>query len=211
MRAKILIERVVIKIGGATLFQTSGFEAELRSLLANYENTQIWILVGGGDLVEAMRTAHKIYPVLDHEEMHWRCVELLDYTWNMARDIFTPGVAIANRENLDRCKQFRELPEVYWVRVQSFYNRFEREGFPDWWRPESSWNTTTDALAWLLAKIIDADRVILLKQCDCEALSSLDEAANRGVIDSELARLYALDRSERPIVEFVSSKLNTRS
>ncbi len=197
-----MIERLVIKVGGATLFQPIGFETELRSLIAKHENTQIWILVGGGELVETMRTANKIYPNLDQEEMHWRCVELLDHTWNLAKEILPVGVAIADREYLDRFSRLRDQVEVYWVRVQSFYSRIEQVSIPVSWRPESSWNTTTDALAWLLAKVIDADRVLLMKQCECDPSWSLAEAANRGVIDSELARLVALNSSERPFVEF---------
>ena len=201
-----LTERVVIKVGGATLFQYSGFESELRSLLAKYANAQVWMLVGGGDLIDAVRTVHKIYPVLDPVQIHWRCVELLDHTWELAKEIFPTDTPIASREDLNRFVTIRDRSGVHWVRCQSFYSRLTRDLIPDSWCPESTWNTTSDVLAWLLAKLIDADRVVLLKQCHCDPAWSLAEAANRGVIDSELARLVKRNGATRPNVEFAKMR-----
>lgn len=196
-----MVERIVIKIGGATLFQKNCFEAEVRSLLSQNQNAQVWLLVGGGDLVEAMRTAHQIYPQLKDEEIHWQCIELLDHTWSIAKQIVPVAYSIASREDLERLTQIGDLPGVIWVRVQSFYNRENGHQIPKEWLPKTDWNTTTDALAWLLGKIIDADRVILLKQCECNSAWSLAEAALRGVIDSEVARLVQANPGVRPIVE----------
>ena len=196
-----MVERIVIKIGGATLFQQNGFEAGVRSLLNQNKNVQVWLLVGGGDLVEAMRTAHQIYPRLDEEEVHWQCIELLDHTWTIAKQIVPAEYSIASYEDLERLTQIRDVPGVAWVRVQSFYNRENCDQLPNEWLPNTNWNTTTDALAWLLGKIIDADRVILMKQCECDLAWTLSEAARRGVIDSELARLVQANPGARPIVE----------
>lgn len=196
-----MVERIVIKIGGATLFQQHGFEAEVRTLLSQNKKAQVWLLVGGGDLVEAMRTAHRIYPRLQEEEVHWQCIELLDHTWTIAKQIVPTELSIANREELERVKRIRDVPGAAWVRVQSFYHREDCHEIPPGWLPKTDWNTTTDVLAWLLGKIIDADRVILMKPCECNPKWTLAEAAHLGVIDSELARLVDADPGERPIIE----------
>ena len=194
-----VIERIVIKIGGATLFKPNGFASELHSLLKEHDGAQVWLIVGGGDLVEAMRTAHGIYPDLDNEEIHWRCVELLDYTWAIAKQVYGAGVAIETRGDLAKHSQSKPTPGVLWVRVQSFYSRDASDSIPKTWRPSSNWNTTTDALAWLLGKTIDADRVLLIKQCECDPNWTMADAARLGVIDSELARLIEVNSSERRI------------
>jgi len=196
-----MVERIVIKMGGATLFQQYGFEAEVRSLLSQYKRAQVWFLVGGGDLVEAMRTAHQIYPRLQEEEVHWQCIELLDHTWTIAKQVVPTELSIASREELEQVTQIRDAPGAAWVRVQAFYNRDDCHKIPTDWLPKTDWNTTTDVLAWLLGKIIDADRVILMKQCDCNSAWTLAEAANRGVIDSELARLVGANPSVRLNIE----------
>ncbi len=196
-----MVERIVIKMGGATLFQQYGFEAEVRSLLSQNKKAQVWLLVGGGDLVQAMRDANQIYPRLQEEEVHWQCIELLDHTWTIAKQVVPTKLSIASREELEQVKQIRDAPGAAWVRVQSYYNREDCHQIPTGWLPKTDWNTTTDVLAWLLGKIIDADRVILMKQCECNSAWTLAEAANRGVIDSELARLVQANPSVRLNIE----------
>ena len=183
-----MTERIVIKVGGATLFRPDGFERQLRSVLGQFQDAQVWLLVGGGDLVETMRTAHRIYPKLDEEEMHWRCVELLDHTWAIAREIFPTEHVIDSRDDLGKALRMAAVPGIYWVRVSSFYSRIECYNIRGSWLPKCDWSTTSDTLAWLLGRIIEADRVILMKQCECDPTWTIAEAARRGVVDSELAR-----------------------
>ena len=191
----------MIKVGGATLFQPDGFERQLRSVLGKYEIAQVWLLVGGGDLVETMRTAHRIYPKLDEEEMHWRCIELLDHTWAIAKEIFPSNQATGSREDLERATQMQAVPGVNWVRVSSFYSRSTCGLIPSPWLPKCDWSTTSDTLAWLLGKIIEADRVILMKQCECDPTWTIAEAARRGVVDPELARLVEAEPGFGQIIE----------
>ena len=198
-----MTERLVIKIGGATLFQPNGFETALRKLLSQNQNAQVWLVAGGGDLVETMRIVHQIYPKLDDEEMHWRCVELLDCTWSIAKEVFQSDCAVASREDLDRLSKLGSVPGTCWVRVQSFYCRGNSGLIPDSWLPRSNWSTTSDVLAWLLGMMINADRVILMKQCECDSAWTIAEAAHRGVIDAELARLVDSNPGVQPKIELV--------
>ena len=196
-----LTERIVVKIGGATLFHPDGFRAELSKLLSVYAHAQVWVIVGGGELVEAMRTVHQLVPALNEEQMHWRCVELLDHTWAIAKEIFPIGISIANREDLTRASAIRDLPGVFWVRVQSYYSSVGFESLPNSWQPQLNWSTTTDSLAWLLGKIVEADRVVLFKQCECDPSWTLGRAAELGIIDTELSRLVDANPDRRPIIE----------
>ncbi len=201
----LVTKRIVIKIGGAALYQPNGIENELRSLLSENQNAQVWLLVGGGDLIESMRTLHRIYPFLNEQEMHWRCVELLDHTWAIAKEVVSSAQrvtrAIATHEELKMAIQEGSPPGVLLVRVQSFYNCWNTDWIPGKWLPKLEWNTTTDALAWLLGKIINADRVILVKKCECDPSWTIAEAAKLGVIDSELERLVHTNPGKHPIVE----------
>jgi len=196
-----LLERIVVKIGGATLFHPDGFNADLAKLLSVYAHAQVWVIVGGGELVEAMRTVHQLVPELNEEQMHWRCVELLDHTWAIAKEIFPIGISIANREDLTRALAILDLPGVFWVRVQSYYSSVGFESLPNSWQPQLNWSTTTDSLAWLLGKIVEADRVVLFKQCECDPSWTLGRAAELGIIDKELSRLVDANPDRRPIIE----------
>jgi 5-(aminomethyl)-3-furanmethanol phosphate kinase len=204
-----LIDRVVIKIGGATLFHPAGFKAELCALSGLYSDAQVWVIVGGGELVEAMRTVHRLVPELNEEEMHWRCVELLDHTWSITKEIFPIGSSIASREELSQTSEQRDIPGFFLVRVQSFYSRTSCSLLPSSWQPKSNWRTTTDSLAWLLAKIIGADRVILVKQCECDSSLSLAQASELGVIDQELPHLVDANPGSCPTIEFRLASLRS--
>ena len=150
-------------------------------------------------MVEAMRTAHRIYSDLGQEKIPWRCVELLDHTWAIAKQVYGAGVAIETPEDLAKHSQSKPTAGMFWVRVQSFYSRDASPMIPKAWQPSQNWSTTTDALAWLLGKTIDADRVLLIKKCECDPNWTMTETARLGVIDSELARLIEVNSSERRI------------
>ena len=196
-----MTRRIVIKIGGATLFHPSGFQASLQKVLTEFRNDQVWMLVGGGDLVEAMRSVHRHYPNLDQAEIHWRCIELLDHTWAIAKELLPSPRSISESNELQAAATEELHAGVLWVRVQAFYRRSTQIALPHEWRPSQDWNTTTDTLAWLLGKLIDADLTILLKQCGCDPKMSLREAARLGIVDTSLAELCEKNDGGQPRVQ----------
>lgn len=199
-----MLKKVVIKVGGATLFHPSGFQTQVQTLIDEFRDDQVYLIVGGGDLVEAMRTAHRIYPTLSQEEIHWNCVELLDMTWGIAKSVMPLDAAIYDHRDLMSFAAWNALPKKCWVRVQSYYSRCRCEAIQPGWLPSSDWNTTTDVLAWLLGMTVQADRVVLMKQCACDAAWTMQEAAGLGVVDSELGRLAGIHFESSPQLELRS-------
>ena len=193
--------RTIIKVGGATLFQPDGFQEVLNPLLDEFRDDHVYVMVGGGDLVEAMRTAHRIYPTLSCEEVHWNCVELLDTTWGIAKSVMPLDQSIYDSRDLARFGLWNDTARACWVRVQSFYSRCHCDGIPNSWMPTSNWNTTTDALAWLLGMTVGADRVVLVKQCECNDSWTLEQASALGVVDSEISRLVNLHPAPQMHIE----------
>ncbi|MCE2783927.1 MAG: hypothetical protein LW699_03505 [Pirellula sp.] len=73
----------VLKIGGASVFSSPTASDPLHQFLLGIrkDNLRRWfVIVGGGDTVESMRTLHRHHPQLDSQRMHWRCVDLLRAT-----------------------------------------------------------------------------------------------------------------------------------
>jgi uridylate kinase len=188
-----MVDRVVIKLGGATLFKTGGFQAELNSLLDELRGHEVFVIVGGGELVEAMRAMHRIYPALSQAQIHWRCIELLRTTCDLAHEVMPMDGMVRSNDELQSIVALAEpasrMPRSRWVQVESFYRKEIMPRTSVDWHPSTDWNTTTDALAWLLGMTVQADRVILMKQCKCDPGWSLGEAATLGVVDTEIARL----------------------
>ncbi|MEI8213938.1 MAG: hypothetical protein WCI02_17440 [Planctomycetota bacterium] len=190
--------KAVLKIGGATLFSNVSWESLIEPLRGTNPTSSIYGIVGGGDTVDSMRALQKMYPQLSTEEMHWRCIRLLDATWEIACELLPRAIPIATMSELQRSLSPRQ-PSVYLVRISAFYSPEAIVDLPSHWLPKVGWETTTDALAWLLAKITSADRVWIVKQCDCQSIPSLHDAALRGIIDPELARLANVDNDGHSI------------
>lgn len=191
----------VLKIGGASLFAPS---EEFTRLLAHLKREhslaidRTFIIVGGGDTVESMRTLHASFPNLNPQSMHWRCVRLLEATWEVATELIEFGLPLQKDYELNQALS-NPTPNTYIVNVNAYYspslslcpNQSEHVSPIT---PEDSWNTTTDALAWWLAYLIDADQVILVKKKPCETIHSLAQAAREGIVDSEIARMHEAAR-----------------
>lgn len=183
------VKRVVLKVGGAALFRQAGFEKQLLPLLENYREDQVLLLAGGGDLVESMRSLHKIYPAIPTEEMHWRCIDLLDHSMEICNSLLPGDGTVRSQSDFRVLKSLMPKPGTHWIRVKSYYSQECIEAIPATWLPHSNWDTTTDALAWLLAKLTIADELILMKQCLVDPNWSISDAAAEGVVDTEIARL----------------------
>jgi 5-(aminomethyl)-3-furanmethanol phosphate kinase len=189
-----IAKRIVLKVGGAALFHPEGVQRQILPLLEEYREDQVLLVAGGGDLVESMRSIHKIYPEITADAMHWRCVELLRHNMEICHDLIPLPGAIRSALDFQRLLSSAPTQGQRWICVDSFYSRDSADSIPEKWRPSSDWSTTTDAIAWLLAKMVSADMLVLMKQCSIDPQWSLAEAAERGVVDSEIARLSALDR-----------------
>jgi hypothetical protein len=55
--------------------------------------------------------------------------------------------------------------------------------------PAENWDTTSDTLAWLLALRIKASQLQLIKKPDCSKVQTIEQAAQLGIVDSQLAIL----------------------
>jgi len=185
---------VVLKVGGAAIFHPEGFQKQILPLLEEFQEYQVLLIAGGGDLIESMRSIHKIYPEVTAGAMHWRCVELLRHSLEICHDLLPLRGAIRSALDFQGLLSNAPTPGQHWICVTSFYSRDLADRIPEKWRPSSDWNTTTDAIAWLLAKMVSADMLVLMKQCSIDPQWSLAEAAERGVVDTEIARLSGLDR-----------------
>jgi aspartokinase-like uncharacterized kinase len=182
---------VVVKIGGASLFSAGAEFAQVHSFVENLKRdrtTRYFITLGGGDTVESMRTLHRNHPQLDMRKMHWRCVELLEGTSDVAAELLDLEVRIKSTDQLEHAI-INPTPGCYLVDVSSFYNPGCIDWVPKGLVPAENWDTTSDTLAWLLALRIKASQLQLMKKPDCSKVQTIEQAAQLGIVDSQLAIL----------------------
>lgn len=186
----------VVKLGGSLLTRP-GLVDELRSrLLGRPDATQL-VIVGGGPIVDAVRAIDKVNPD-EPRRVHWRCIGLLQCTFEMVAGWFPEWVAIdvpipdggrAETEPNSSARFASVLGErltvgaTHLVSVRSFYGPGDRTPLPE------SWDTTSDSLAAWLAVLADAERLSLWKSCDVSPSASLAELAAAGVVDPVFTRV----------------------
>ncbi|TWU04224.1 amino acid kinase family protein [Stieleria varia] len=168
--------RRVIKVGGSLLLRP-----DLVPLVTHWIESQPTgenlIIVGGGELIDAIRHLDAIEPA-DASETHWRCVRLLDHTFEhlIAR---APTWNVVSEGPLEPDKVFsQDTPTL--IRVGVFYSPDAQAPMPHDWR------TTTDAIAAFLAHRLGADEAVLLKACEIPASASIPELIQQRIVDEAI-------------------------
>jgi aspartokinase-like uncharacterized kinase len=181
----------VVKIGGASVFSNRSDVHHLREYLDQLDadsSSRYFMIVGGGETVESMRTLHRTHPQLDPRRMHWRCVDLLSATCDAAAELLGLKNRIASSKDFDAAN---ESPSqgCYLVDVRSFYQQENLGWIPQPLVPTEDWETTSDTLAWLLALRLAADELQLIKKPDCSSVDSLEQAVSSGLVDPQMMML----------------------
>lgn len=175
--------RRVVKIGGSLLLRTD-LKPRLEKWLGEQGLADTFAIVGGGQLIDAVRRLDGLYPA-DPAETHWRCIDLLELTWTAAgRGLGWPAVSNATQLQAALAQGApRGVPLL--VAIQAFYGRHDCDGAP------LDWRTTSDTLAAILALRIAAAELVILKSCPIPEGDSLYQLATAGIVDSALPEVAA--------------------
>ena len=178
----------VVKLGGSLLTQDKLVPTML-DWIATQPPAQTLVVVGGGEIVDAVRNLDKRYP-LPPDQVHWMCVDLLRATHTYTVSMFPQWISINSTDEL-RSLVALTNPSTSLVAVDAFYRR----ELPEDWSPvakllPSDWRTTTDALAALLAVTVKADELVLLKSCEIPDFE-INELARLGVVDEAMSILVS--------------------
>ena len=178
--------RRVVKVGGSLLTRPA-LGREIEGWVRNQEPAENLFLIGGGDLINTVRHWDALHPS-DPVEVHWRCIDLLRFTFQFASERFSDLQVIRDKAELNTLMEKPCLENLdYLVAVDAFYRRDPIPfaiGEVGLELPES-WATTTDAIAGLLGLITSADEVVLLKSCGI-VTQDIFELANQEIVDPVL-------------------------
>jgi aspartokinase-like uncharacterized kinase len=172
----------VIKVGGS-LLTWKGLKAALPAWIKSRPKGINLLLFGGGECVEAMRELDGIWK-LEPETMHWRCVRLLDATFEIARELWPEWLTLdsplkaAETTWAERIQQLSDNTDVTAiVQISSIYTR-QVNTLPH------NWATTTDSIAAHFAQTVQAKELILLKSASPPNEPSLKQLADSGYVDA---------------------------
>lgn len=193
----------VVKLGGSQL-KIPGLGDRLRLWIRSEPPAATLLIVGGGAPVDAIRELAQVNPY-DEAFLHWLCVDLMEFSYRMlatqlpewprvqTADELMRFVEDVNHEDVRRSRDAAALPRTgqpksiqALVNVSAYYNSQVESSLPI--RLPLSWDTTSDSLAALLAHLVHADELVLLKSCAVDVASNEAESgwlhlASLGVVD----------------------------
>lgn len=173
----------VVKVGGSTLTRS-----DLADVLPQWIEEQPpavnLIIVGGGELIDAVRKLDQVRP-MPPGAVHWRCVDLLQATFETLAEWFPDWLAIdVAPDQLASAVDCLPGGSTSVVSVRSFYGRDSAGDFAR--LLPATWDTTTDAIAALLAAQLRAAELVILKSCDVDSSRSMTELSEEGIVDNAL-------------------------
>ncbi len=178
--------RRVVKVGGSLLLQSKLAES-LREWIAGQPAAQTLVIFGGGELIEAIRRLDQLRPG-DPGEVHWRCVELLQATFDIASSWLVDWPRIDTTGDFDEAlAAITSGSPATLVSVRSFYRR--DSGSDSGSQLPLNWSTTTDSIAAELAVKVGADELVLLKSCDVDPEADALQLARKGIVDPVFPRV----------------------
>jgi len=167
--------RIVIKLGGSLLSHSST-PSTLRSLLDDsFKRHQVFLIVGGGELVEAVRDLDAVHSFAQ-EMLHWVSVDLMGSTMTLVSQWFKDADVIESQEQLAFVNA-SGIAGLCLVMPSAFYRRGDQ-------RLPQNWGTTSDSIAAILAVQLGIKDLVLLKSCMIDETIDGDLAAERQVVDS---------------------------
>ena len=169
----------VLKIGGSMLLQDNFATALNRWLDVQPANPTI-VIVGGGNLINAVRELERVQPV-DQQQVHWTCVDLLTATARFASQWFDWPLIETQAEWKNGLKEgfCDDRPVV--ITPSTFYNA--KTPLTDITLP-IGWETTSDSIAALLAHQVQAEELVLLKSCPIPPAQTHQQLAGAGIVDA---------------------------
>ncbi|MEO1616106.1 MAG: hypothetical protein AAFV88_09670 [Planctomycetota bacterium] len=198
------VQKRVLKVGGS-LLTCEDLPQRLDRWLASEPNAETIAIVGGGELIDAMRTLDSIQPIAS-ADLHWQCVDLLQITFQWLGTRLSGWQILSQQMEFhalqDRWRQEQTIEGRTLMAVASFYSRRlvaeDNSGLMP--KLPMTWATTTDAIAGSLAIAAQADELVLVKSCHVDPGQSLAELASQGVIDEAMPGLA----DQLPPVRFIN-------
>jgi 5-(aminomethyl)-3-furanmethanol phosphate kinase len=167
--------RRVIKLGGS-LLNCPDLASRFTAWHAVQQEAINLLVVGGGDLVEAIRVLDRQHG-LDKQLAHWLCVELMDATAKVAAEILHVGEVLNSPTELqawldDHRDRRWSCPPLAIVQPSAYYT--QRLAQVSGCTLPEDWRTTSDSIASWLATCCQADELVLLKSCAAPVQGSFD-------------------------------------
>jgi len=164
----------VIKLGGS-LLEWPGLVDGLRRWLSAQSRAVNVIVVGGGAIVEAVRTLDRTQSLGD-EAAHWLAIRAMGVSAALVAKLLEEATIIESIRHVN-C-EVGLGPQI--LVVENFLRALEGTAHC---LPQS-WEVTSDSIAARVASVLEADELVVLKSALPAATTNLVELTGQGYVDS---------------------------
>jgi probable H4MPT-linked C1 transfer pathway protein len=170
------VRTIVVKLGGS-LLDLNDLATRLRGFLATLGDARVLLVVGGGTAADLVRLRDQ-FDHLGDDPSHWLAVRAMSFNGFLVEALL-PNSAVV--PSLAQCRSAWEAGRVPILDAHTFLTS---EDAADRRLPHT-WSVTSDTIAAHVARLVDADGLVLLKSVAWPN-GDLAEAARRGIVDEFL-------------------------
>jgi len=165
----------VVKLGGS--LNQDPLLPQWLQLLSQLGGGRVAVVAGGGQFADAVRQAQQQWR-FDDLPAHNMAVLAMAQSAYLMRGL-QPELCLAANDN-DIRRVLHRGRTALWLPGEALRDQ------PD---PNTNWQTTSDSMALLLARRLNAERLVVVKSCALPAPRGLAALAEAGVLDSRFAQL----------------------
>jgi aspartokinase-like uncharacterized kinase len=165
----------VVKIGGSL----SGDPAlpQWLALLAQLGGGRVTVVCGGGRFADEVRRA----------QAHWRFDDLAAHNMAVLAMAQTAWLAHALQPALELAATEADIRRVLHAGRTAAWLPFEwMRAQPD---AQTTWDMTSDSIALELARVLNAERMVVVKSCEFDRGLTLEQLGDTGVLDGKFAAI----------------------
>ncbi len=168
----------VIKIGGS-LLDWPELPIRFRRWLVAQPPAGNVIVVGGGPIVEGLRTVDRAHR-LSIESSHWLAIRAMSLTARIAAELLPESRLIDSLEQVDRV--LGGPPQLLDIEPFLRAEQGSADALP------SGWDVTSDSIAAHLVQKLGASELVLLKSAPAPAGATIQSLVEAGYVDAYFPR-----------------------
>lgn len=151
----------VIKLGGSLLTLPDWHERFLRWLAMEPPGVNL-LLIGGGELVDALRREHERFPYTERQ-MHFAALAAMDINAQLALPRLPTALLVEGPGDVQEVDgRYFQKKNVSWLGIVQITKWWHARDEAEDCLPPMTWETTSDTLAaWIADYISDAELVLL--------------------------------------------------
>lgn len=170
---------VVVKLGGS-LLDLPDLLDRVSGVITDIAPQQVLIVVGGGTAADEVRRLDEL-AVMTNSQAHWQAIDAMSFNARMLERLDRRYRVVSNRERAAAAWSEQLIPLI----DASTFLREERGRLsPDIKPLPESWDVTSDSIAAWITRVWPAERLVLLKSCGPNRVTSNSlPAANVDLLD----------------------------